>query len=820
MTYAHDEALRASLAYFDGDELAAATFINKYALRDDKGELLELSPEDMHHRLAKEFARIESKYDCAMSESEIFLLFDHFHYVVPQGSPMSAIGNPYKVQSLSNCFVIAPPADSYGSIARADEEILQIQKRRGGVGIDISSLRPRGLPVKNAAGSSDGIGIFMERFSNTTREVAQGGRRGALMETIDVRHVDIETFIDIKRDPKRVTGANTSIKCTDEFMRAVEDDSEFTLRWPVDKSIEDARLTKVVKARDLWNKIVDAAWSNAEPGVLFWDNVLKYSMADEFADKGFSTICTNPCGELPLSEYSSCILLLLNALSYVVDPFTPQARFDYFKFAQHTWRAQRLIDDLVDLEIEAIERIIEKVMNDPEGDDEKHRELSMWQKILQTCRCGRRTGTGITAVGDTLAALGITYGSQESFDVVEQIYKTHEVSTHSSSVQMAKERGAFPAWEPGRYTDNEFAKRLASVCPADVNDDFAKFGRRNISLTTTPPAGTVSIETQTTSGIEAVTFLEGIRRCKTTPDDPNVSFVDELGDSWKEYKFVHHGLTSWMKASGKSDVSESPYHNATMNDVDWVASIDVMARAQKWCEHAISKTVNLPKNVSKQVVSDVYMKAWKLGIKGVTVYRDGCRSGVIVSDEHDDQPKTIVESHAPKRPKEVPCDIHRVTVKGESYLVLVGLFEKQPYEVFAGLQQRVEVPKKIKVGMLIKNGKKDGIVTYNLLIPVGDDDEFVFRDIVSLFDNPDYGALTRMASLSLRHGVPVHYLCEQLKKDRHSDLQSFSSVLARVLKTYIKDGTATAEKVCPECGAKLTYLQGCVTCSACGWSKC
>lgn len=823
MTYTDEEALGASVDYFEGDELAASTFVSKYALRDDQGSILELTPEHMHRRLAKEFARIEEKYPNPLSEAEIFGLFDHFRYVIPQGSPMSAIGNSAKVQSLSNCFVIAAPLDSYGSIARADEEILQIQKRRGGVGVDISNIRPRGLPVKNAAGKSDGLGIFMERFSNTTREVAQDGRRGALIETLDIRHPDVETFIDIKRDLTKVTGANVSIRFCDEFMEAVERDAQFTLRWPVTASPEQAVMKRTINARDLWKKVIDAAWTSAEPGGLFWDTILRMSMSDEFADKGYRTVTTNPCAELPLSEYCSCRLMLLNSLSYVVNPFTPSAYFDYFGFAQHVTKTQRLMDDLVDLELEAIDRIIEKVSGDPEPSEEKRRELKLWEKIKKSCFFGRRTGTGVTAVGDAMAALNLRYGSKESIETIESIYKTLAISAHASSVAMAKERGAFPAWESGRYKNNAFAARLRSVCTDELNADFDAFGRRNIGLTTTAPAGSVSILSQTTSGIECVIFLEGIRRKKVTNDAQRVDFIDKVGDKWQEYRFKHRGVSLWSQITGKTNVEESPYWGSTSADIDWEASVDVLAAAQHWCEHSISKTINLPADATRELVEKVYFKAWKEGVKGITVYRDGARSGVIVAKKNDDaQPPTIVESHAPKRPKELKCDVHRVSIKGKSYLVLVGMFNDVPYEVFAGLQEHVEVPRKVDAGVLVKNGKnKDGVVTYNLVIPYGNDDSIVFKDIVTLFNDPEYGALTRMVSLSMRHGVPVQYLVEQLRKDRNSDFQSFSVVLARVLKKYIKDGTPASSNVCPDCGGtKLVYTQGCVSCSSCSWSKC
>lgn len=833
-TYTYDEVLKSSLEYFANDDLAARTFADKYPLKNDKGEFLELNPDDMHRRLAKEFARIESKYINPLSEDEIYNLQKDFKYIVAQGSPMSAIGNSTKIQSSSNCFVIKSPSDSYGSIARADEEVLQLQKRRGGVGLDLSNIRPRGVPVRNAAESSDGIAIFMERYSNTTREVAQGGRRGALMETIDVRHPDIEQFITIKQDRKRVTGANVSIRITDQFMQCVVENKPFTLQWPVDVPIKEAKLTVEVNAKDLWNKMMFAAWDSAEPGIIYWDTVIRNSMSDEFADKGFKTVCTNPCSELPLSAYDSCRLLLLNLFSYVTDPFTKKAKFDFKKFEDHSRKAQRLMDDLVDLEIEAIEKIIGKIKSDPESEEDKFRELLLWTNIKKSCEEGRRTGTGITALGDTLAALNITYGSKESIKITEEIYKTLAVATHASSVILAQERGAFPAWEAGRYK-GPFAKKLNAASSKEIQKAFAETGRRNIALTTTAPAGSVSILTRTTSGIEPAFLLHYTRRKKISEQELSggaaVAFTDELGDKWQEFDVYHPKFKMWKDISGLKNIEDSPYYKSTSNDIDWLASVELLAAAQKWTEHSISKTINLPEDATVELVSEVYLKAWELGIKGVTVYRDKCRDGVLITAENaveikiPGQPAMITDTNAPKRPSELPCDIHRVNVKSESYLVIVGLLNNRPYEIFAGLSEYVEVPKKVKSGILIKGGKtSSGLAKYNLNIPYGDDDEMIFKNVVNLFDNPLHGAFTRTISLALRHGVPVQYLVEQLRKDKSSDMTSFSAVIARVLsKHYIPDGTdaTTSEKVCLACGSNLlSYQQGCVACMNCGSSKC
>ena len=859
--FTQDKSFAASLDYFKGDELAASVFVSKYALRDEDGNLLEKTPSDMHLRLAREFARIEAKYPNPLSEKEIFCLLadvDHIDAserdamtleqlacesrgigaVVPQGSPMSAMGNPYKLQSLSNCFVIDSPQDSYGGILFTDQEQAQIMKRRGGVGFDVSTIRPKGMTTANAAGTTDGIGVFMERFSNTCREVAQGGRRGALMLTISVMHPEVETFINIKRDLKKVTGANISVRLTDEFMNAVKTDSDFTLRWPVESSVEEARVTKVVKARELWSQIIDAAWTSAEPGLLFWDTVKKMTPTEAYASKGYANVSTNPCAELILSPYDSCRLLLVNLTKFVKDAYLPTASFDLEKFKSVSAKAQKLMDDLVDLEIEAVDAILAKIEADPESPAVKRAEIELWQKIRKAASGARRTGLGITGIGDALASINVVYGSQESVDKTEEIYRTLALSAYQSSVDMAKDRGAFPVYDWKLELDSPFLRRVMDSVDAEFLAAWKKHGRRNIALTTTAPAGSVSCLTQTTSGIEPAYLLSYTRRKKINPNDTasRVDFTDQLGDKWQEYKVYHHGFKKWMDATGKTDeqIDESPYWRATSNDVDWTMSVKLQAAAQKWICHAISKTCNLPNDVTREVVADVYMTAWEAGCKGFTVYRDGCRTGVLVSDEPkkdvkkdspEDQPADIEENHAPKRPKELPCDIHRINVKGsegqESYLVLVGKLEDKPYEIFCGLSSHVEVPKKVKSGLLVKNGKKDGVATYNLQIPL-DDDSLVFKDIVELFSNPNHGAFTRTLSLALRHGVPVSYVCEQLQKDKHSDMQSFSRVLSRVLKSYIPDGTKSAsDKKCTSCGSEsLVYKEGCVTCASCGWSKC
>lgn len=906
-TFSHDEARKASLEYFSGDAMAADVFVSKYALRNKENELLERIPSEMHMRLAKEFARIEAKYPNPMSLREIYGLLsdvehltDSLNYsedelvlssrgmgeVIAQGSPMSGIGNEYQYQSLSNCFVVQQPFDSYAGIMKTDQEQAQIMKRRGGVGFDVSTIRPRGMTTSNAARTTDGIGVFMERFSNTCREVGQGGRRGALMLTIDIRHPEIETFINIKRDKKKVTGANISIRFNDEFMHAVDSDSEFVLRWPVEADPKKAQIVKSVRARDIWDQIIDAAWYSAEPGVLFWDRATALTPSDIYKSFGFGSISTNPCGEIILSPYDSCRLLVINFSKFVRNAFKPDAYFDFDAFYISAIKAQRLMDDLIDLEIEAVDRIISKIESDPEPEDVKRIELDLWKKIKLAAQQGRRTGLGPTALADTLAMLNIRYGSVESIEWTEKLYKALEMSAYCSSITMAKERGSFPVFDLQLEKDHPFVQKILNSAVksnelfGQMRANYEKYGRRNIALTTTAPVGSVSILTQTSSGIEPVFLASYKRMRKINPgdNDAHVDMTDDLGDKWQEYTVYHPGVQRWMDVTGKTDIEESPYWKATSADVDWTTGVQLQAAAQKWICHSISRTSNLPKSAGHDLISQIYIEAWKSGCKGFTVYRDESRTGVLLTGaaatswfenipteelekclnvgtknsqkmpekyiafleevrielkkragDFDDRPNRVLDVHAPKRKNQLECDIQRVNVKGESYTVLVGLLDGKPYEVFCGLSELFELPKKIKSGFIAKNGKKDGVATYNLKIPVGDD--FVlFKDIVTIFDNPIYGAFTRTISLALRHGVPVQFLVEQLKKDKHSDLQSFSSVIARVLKGYIVDGTAVStEKECPGCaGATLVYQQGCVQCvggimpdgTSCTWSKC
>jgi len=1137
--HTYDDVHAASLAYYDGDELPTDVFAGKYALQDLNEAFYELTPADMHRREAKEFARIERGYPNPVSEEEIFELISTWK-VVPQGGPMSALGNPYQIQSLSNCFVVESPYDSYGGIMKTDQQEAQIMKRRGGVGFDISTIRPKGLVAANAARTTDGIAIFMDRFSNTCREVGQGGRRGALMLTISVHHPEVLTFANVKRDPKRVTGANVSIRMSDEFMNAVVKGEKYQQRFPVEAGLDHYVIDQWVDAREVWDNVVLAMRDCSEPGMLFWDTVRRMGPADaydffksistnpcvagntliavadgrnavsirELADEGkdvpvYSTnpvtgrveikwgraprltkrgaevwkltlddgstliatpdhmimlrdrsyvelkdlkpgtsvfpfnsfnsngyrqicntgvdmiggakrnqrqyrlihkffgghvdpkthalhhidfdstndamsnlqvmlheehralhaermtgeknpyhvmteewkqrfachpgekngrymkvtneqlldhgrrlfdtngritkemwiayaaekvlpqhlnrkcrfgswtnfanqvatnhkvvsveragvedvynltvddnhnyhvitsnedekfvvssgICVKNCGEITLSAYDSCRLLFVNLLKFVIDPFKPTARFDFREFCRVSEIAQRLMDDLIDLELEAIDKIIAKVNADPEPDDVKVSELDLWRKIKVAAEQGRRTGLGITALADMFAALDMKYGCDESIAITEEIYKNLAMSSYRSSVRMAQERGAFPAFDAETEKDHPFISRIMDEDP-ELRTQYEQFGRRNIANTTTAPVGSGSIMVRTSSGCEPVFWIKSTRKRKLTDADKNarVDEVDDLGDKWQKYDVFHQGVKEWMKATGEIDIMKSPYYGSTIEEVDPLRKVDIQAAAQRWICHSISNTTNLPKNVEVKVVDDLCMKAWKTGCKGVTIYRIGSRKAVIVDEsasQPDSQPLVITECHAPKRPKELECDVHRVSIKGQQYLVLVGLLAGVPYEIFAGLSQCVEVPRKTKKAFIIKNGKKDGIVTYNLRIPLAEDDELLLKDIVSLFDNPEHGALTRMISMSMRHGVPTQFLVEQLKKDKRSDLTSFSGVIARVLKGYIKDGTEVTgtetsdEKKCPECGEKLVYQSGgCVGCTSCAWSKC
>lgn len=808
MTYTQQQVLDATRAYAHDNELIADVFATKYALSDG-AKYFELTPDDMHKRLAREFARIEAKYINPVSEETIYRLLQKFSKVIPQGSPQSGIGNPFQIQSLSNCFVIDSPEDSYGGIFRADEEIAQIMKRRGGVGLDMSPIRPKGFPTKNAAKTTDGIAVFMERFSNTCREVAQGGRRGALMLTLSVHHPEIITFIKAKLDLKKVTGANISIRISDEFMRAVETDQDYEQRWPVDATHPSISLK--VKAKDVWNEIVSAAHKCAEPGVLFWDTINKMTPADAYAE--FRSISTNPCSELPLPAYDSCRLILMNWLGYVLDPFTQDARLDKVALHNDVIIAQRLMDDLIDLEIESVENIIKKIDSDKERESIKAREKQLWLKIKKKAEDGRRTGLGATGLGDALAMLNTRYGSDESLALTDEMYKIMCTAAWESSIILAQERGAFPAWNKELEKDHPFINMMLDTCGPHIKALHEKYGRRNIALTMSSPAGSISIEADCTNAIEPMYVSKMIRRRKLTAADSDTKpdFIDAMGDKWKEYTIEHAGLQHWKRVTNKTDIKESPYYRASAAEIDYIDSVKMQATVQKWICHGISKTVNMPTSATLDDVATVYFTAWRMGCKGVTVYRDKCRSGVLLNAES-------VKNYS--RPKSLICDIHRVSVKGEPYVVIVGKHNNELYEVFAGALNKIDIPKSAKHGTLIKHKKAKNRATYDLEIQLKDNDPVLFTDIIALFENPTYGAMTRLISMLMRNNVTTTDIIEQLKKDKHSDISSFASCIARVLKTYVPDGT-TLSDLCEHCDQPaLQYQSGCVICASCGSSKC
>lgn len=827
-TYTFDEVLKAALEYFNGDELAANTWVTKYALQSPEGCYLEKTPTDMHRRLAKEFARIEGKYENPMGFDEIFELLDRFRYVVPQGSPMSGIGNPYRVQSISNCFVIESPADSYGGILMTDQEQVQIMKRRGGVGFDLSTIRPKGLPTANAAQSTDGIEIFMDRFSNSCREVAQGGRRGALMLTLDVHHPQVRDFVKIKRDLSRVTGANISLRLSDEFLEAVEKGTDVQLRWPV-ASDEKHILEEYTDARGLWDEIIEAAHACAEPGLLFWGNAKKYTPADIYADEGFGSVSTNPCGEIILSPNDSCRLMVVNLSNFVESPFTSEAVFNWEKYHEVVGKAQRLMDDMIDLELEQIDKILMKIESDPESEAVKTIELNLWKKIRDAAVRGRRTGLGVTAVGDTVAMMGYRYGSDESIKFVESLYRKLAVASYEASIVMAGERGCFPVYDYDKEKGHPFLERVLEAGGEELRALYEQHGRRNIANTTTAPCGSVSILTQTTSGIEPAYTVLYTRRKKINPNDTQaeVDFVDESGDKWTEFTVRHHGFSRWQEINGKTDadLEESPYWKGTAEDLDWTQRVKLQGVAQRWICHAISSTVNCPEDTSVETVKDIYMTGWKAGCKGVTIYRDGSRAGVLVTKK-----SSFLQHDAPKRPERLPCEVHRSRVKIRDtengpevidWIFFIGLYDGKPFEIFGGSTENIELPKKVEQGWIVKRAFKTG-GKYDF--HYGDpDDPCKIKNIVKLFDNPDRGWATRMISLSLRHGSPIQYVVEQLQRDKDADLFDFGKSIARILKKYIPDGTTPkAEKVCPECGedSNLRYESGCVTCHSCGASKC
>ena len=841
-TYSYDEAYNASLEYFKGDELAARVWVNKYAVKDSFGNIYEKSPEDMHWRIANEVARIEAKYPNAISAQELFELLDHFKYIIPQGSPMTGIGNNYQVASLSNCFVIGLDgnADSYGAIIRIDEEQVQLMKRRGGVGHDLSHIRPKGSPVKNSALTSTGLVPFMERYSNSTREVAQDGRRGALMLTVSIKHPDSEAFIDAKMTEGKVTGANVSVKLDDEFMQAAIEGMPYTQQYPIDSP--NPMVSKEIDASSLWKKIVHNAWKSAEPGVLFWDTIIRESVPDCYADLGFRTVSTNPCGEIPLCPYDSCRLLAINLYSYVVNPFTPEAYFDFELFKKHVALAQRIMDDIIDLELEKIKRIFEKIDSDPESMEVKGTERHLWEKIYHKSGLGRRTGVGITAEGDMLAAMGLRYGTEEATEFSEKVHKTIALEAYRSSVNMAKERGAFEIYDAEREKNNPFINRLKDADP-QLYEEMKKYGRRNIACLTIAPTGTTSLMTQTTSGIEPVFMPVYKRRRKVNPNDANVhvDFVDETGDAFEEYVVFHHKFLTWMKVNGYDPdkrytqeeidalVAKSPYYKATSNDVDWLMKVKMQGRIQKWVDHSISVTINLPNNVSEDLVNQLYVEAWRSGCKGCTVYRDGSRAGVLISTKKKDNKEEECRCKPPQvvevRPKVLEAVVVRFQNNKEKWVAFVGLLDGRPYEIFTGLQDDEEgivLPKSVTSGRIIKSYDEDGTKHYDFQFENKRGYKMTIEGLSEKF-NKEYWNYAKLISGVLRWRMPIEQvikLVSSLQLDSEN-INTWKNGVERALKKYVQDGTEAKGVKCPNCGHEtLVYQEGCLICKTCGSSRC
>ena len=843
-TYTYDEAFEASLQYFKGDELAARVWVNKYAVKDSFGNIFEKSPEDMHWRIANEVARIEAKYKNGLNAQQLYELLDHFKYIVPQGSPMTGIGNDFQVASLSNCFVIGidGAADSYGAIIRIDEEQVQLMKRRGGVGHDLSHIRPKGSPVKNSALTSTGLVPFMERYSNSTREVAQDGRRGALMLSVSIKHPDSEAFIDAKMNEGKVTGANVSVKLDDAFMQAAVNGTPYKQQYPVDS--DQPVFTKEIDASALWKKIVHNAWKSAEPGVLFWDTIIRESVPDCYADLGYRTVSTNPCGEIPLCPYDSCRLLAINLYSYVVNPYTRDAYFDFDLFKKHVALAQRIMDDIIDLELEKIEKIIAKIDSDPESEEVKEAEKHLWEKIYKKSGQGRRTGVGITAEGDMLAAMGLRYGTEDATEFSEQVHKTIALEAYRSSVNMAKERGAFAIYDSEREKNNPFINRLKEADP-NLYEEMKKYGRRNIACLTIAPTGTTSLMTQTTSGIEPVFMPVYKRRRKVNPNDPqtHVDFVDETGDAFEEYIVFHHKFVEWMTVNGYDPtkrytqeeidelVEKSPYYKATSNDVDWLMKVKMQGRIQKWVDHSISVTINLPNDVDEALVNRLYVEAWRSGCKGCTVYRDGSRSGVLLSTKKDKKdkkeelppckPPTVVEV----RPKVLEAEVVRFQNNKEKWVAFVGLLDGHPYEIFTGLQddeEGISLPKSVTTGRIIKNIDEEGNKRYDFQFENKRGYKTTIEGLSEKF-NKEYWNYAKLISGVLRWRMPIDRvikLVDSLQLDSEN-INTWKNGVERALKKYVTDGTSAEGQKCPNCGNEtLVYQEGCLICKTCGTSRC
>lgn len=835
--YTHAEILAASIKYFKGDTLAAEVWLNKYALKDAFGNLYERNPDQMHRRIAAEIARIENKYVDPLSEEEIYQLLSGFRYLVPQGSPMAGIGNPYQVVSLSNCFVIGVEgsADSYGAILKMDEEQVQLMKRRGGVGQDLSHLRPAGMPVMNSALTSTGILPFMERYSNSTREVAQDGRRGALMLTLSVEHPDAPAFVDAKLDHTKVTGANISLRLDDAFMKAAISGAPYRLRFPVGSA--KPQMEKEINAADLWKKIVHNAWKSAEPGLLFWDTVLRESVPDCYADLGFRTVSTNPCGEIPLCPYDSCRLLAINLLSYVEAPFSKNARFDFDLFKKHAQLAQRVMDDIIDLELEKIDNILAKIAHDPEPDAVKNTERELWQKIQHKCKQGRRTGIGITAEGDMLAALGIRYGSAESLDFCENLHRTLALATYRGSVELARTRGVFPIYDAAREAQNPFVQRLRDADP-ELYADMVQYGRRNIALLTIAPTGTTSLMTQTTSGLEPVFRVAYKRRRKVNPNDKNArpTFVDEVGDSWEDYHIFHIPFKKWLEQEGYDPaqvdrlpeaewgkiVEKSPWYRASAEDVDWLNKVQMQGRVQKWVDHSISVTVNVPEDATEALIEQIYRTGWESGCKGMTVYREGSRSGVLISDKKTEENDRFAETVAPKRPKVLDAEVVSFMNNDERWVAVVGLYLGRPYEIFTGRAvDSFAILTKVSTGKVVKV-KENGKNRYDFQYVDKDGYKVTIEGLSRTFDK-EYWNYAKLISGVLRHGMPLTYVVDMVD-DLHletASLNNWKNGVVRALRKYIADGTQPSHNTCPSCKTNnLVYQEGCLHCKNCGYSEC
>lgn len=837
--YSYKDAYESTLQYFDGDDLAAKVWVSKYALKDSDGNIYERTPDDMHHRIASEISRIEAKYPNPLSEQEIFSLIKDFKYIIPQGSPMTGIGNDFQIASLSNCFVIGSgtDSDSYGSIMKIDEEQVQLMKRRGGVGHDLSHIRPKGSPVKNSALTSTGLVPFMERYSNSTREVAQDGRRGALMLSVSVNHPDSEDFVNAKLEQGKITGANISVRIDDEFMQAVVRKEDYVQKYPIHS--KNPKVSKEIKATDLWNKIIHNAWKSAEPGVLFWDTIIKESLPDCYADLGYETVSTNPCGEIPLCPYDSCRLLAVNLFSYVENPFTKKAKFNFELFKEHVGYAQRMMDDIIELEIEKIDAIIHKVDSDPESDEIKATEKNLWIKIRKKTIEGRRTGVGITAEGDMLAALNIQYGSKEGNEFSTLVHKTLALAAYRSSVEMAKERGAFAIYDAKREEKNPFILRIKEADPT-LYEDLKKYGRRNIALLTIAPTGSTSLMSQTTSGIEPVFLPVYKRRRKVNPNDKDVrvDFVDEVGDSWEEYLVFHHRFRQWMEVNGidtdkkysqeeiNKIIEVSPYYKATSNDVDWLSKVEMQGAIQKWVDHSISVTINVPNDATEELVNQLYIKAWEVGCKGVTVYRDGSRSGVLISNDEKKEEKTeILQPAFPtKRPHVLEADVVRFQNNKDKWIAFVGLIDKKPYEIFTGLaddEEGIALPRWVNEGLIIKNRDADGKSRYDFQFTNLRGYKTTIEGLSHKF-NPEFWNYAKLISGTLRHGMPIENVVElinRLELDSES-INNWKAGVARALKRYIADGTEASGK-CSNCGSdQVVYQEGCLICKNCGSSKC